>query len=106
LATLRQHVRRRVILMWDRLPAHRSRVVKAALAQHRSWLTVVWLPAYAPDLNPVEQLWAHLEATALATRRSAGVAAQRPQRAPSGPPTSRAGPGLSETHRPFLMREL
>jgi len=66
LAALRHHVRRRVVLMWDRLPAHRSREVKEALAQHRSWLTVVWLPAYAPDLNPVEQLWAHFDATALA----------------------------------------
>ena len=55
-----------MILMWDRLPAHRSRVVKAALGQHRSWLPVVWLPAYAPNLNPVEQLWARLDATALA----------------------------------------
>ena len=24
------------------------------------------LPPYAPELNPVEQLWAHLDATALA----------------------------------------
>ena len=66
LTALRRHVRRRVILVWDRLPAHRSWRVKEALVQHRSWLTVVWLPAYAPDLNPVEQLWAHLDATALA----------------------------------------
>lgn len=66
LAALRRHVPRRVILLWDRLPAHRSRHVKKALVRHRAGLTVEWLPAYAPDLNPVEQLWAHLDATALA----------------------------------------
>ncbi len=65
LAALRHHARRRVILLWDRLPAHRSRQVQEALARHRGWLTVEWLPPYAPDLNPVEQLWAHLDATAL-----------------------------------------
>ncbi len=66
LTALRHHARRRVILVWDRLPAHRSRMVQETLARYRSWLTVEWLPAYAPDLNPVEQLWAHLDATALA----------------------------------------
>ena len=65
LTALRRHVRRRVILLWDRLPAHRSRQVQEALARHRGWLMVEWLSAYAPDLNPVEQLWAHLDATAL-----------------------------------------
>ncbi|MDX2649741.1 transposase [Streptomyces sp. PA03-1a] len=28
----------------------------------RDWLTVHYLPAYAPDLNPVEQVWSHLNA--------------------------------------------
>ena len=66
LAALRRHVRRRVILLWDRLPAHRSQRVKHALEEHRLWLTVEWLPAYAPDLNPLEQFWAHLDTTGLA----------------------------------------
>jgi len=66
LAALRHHVRRRVVLLWDGLPAHRSRAVEEALIEHRAWLTIVRLPAYAPELNPVEQLWAHFDATALA----------------------------------------
>ena len=65
LAALKRYRRRPVILLWDRLPAHRSRLTRAALEGQRSWLTVEWLPAYAPELNPVEQLWAHLDATAL-----------------------------------------
>jgi DDE superfamily endonuclease len=54
---LRRHRRRPVILLWDRLPAHRSRRVALALAQHRKWLRIEWLPCYAPELNPVEPLW-------------------------------------------------
>jgi len=50
---------RRVILVWDRLSAHvRSRKTKAFLAANAGWLAVEPLPGYAPELNPVEQLWA------------------------------------------------
>jgi putative transposase len=66
LNTLRRHRRRPVILLWDRLPAHRSRRVAQALEQHRRWLRIEWLPSYAPELNPVELLWNHLDTTALA----------------------------------------
>ena len=66
LNALKRHRRRPVILLWDGLPAHRSRRTREAIDQHRSWLTVEPLPAYVPELNPVEQLWAHLDATALA----------------------------------------
>ncbi|MFE9687844.1 transposase [Streptomyces sp. NPDC006285] len=31
------------------------------LVAERDWLTVVLLPGYAPDLNPVEGLWAHIK---------------------------------------------
>ncbi len=63
---LRRHRRRPVILLWDRLPAHRSRRVAEAVHQNRTWLQVEWLPAYAPELNPVEPLWDYLDDTALA----------------------------------------
>jgi len=38
------------------LPAHRSTLMHAWLRQG-SWLVVESLPAYAPELNPVEPLW-------------------------------------------------
>ena len=66
LNALRRQRRKRVILLWDRLPAHRSGRVQRTLRQHRPWLSVEWLPAYAPELNPVEPLWDHLDDTALA----------------------------------------
>ena len=53
-------------LLWDGLPAHRSRAMLAWLRTQRSWLVVERLPAYAPDLNPVEGLWSSLKAVELA----------------------------------------
>ena len=52
-------------LLWDGLPAHRSRAMRAWLATQRSWLVVERLPAYAPELNPVEGLWSSLKAVEL-----------------------------------------
>lgn len=66
LSALRRHRRKRVLLVWDRLMAHRSRRVTRARARHRAWLSVEWLPAYACELNPVEPLWDWLDDTALA----------------------------------------
>lgn len=55
---LRRHIRGPVVLFWDGLHAHRSRETRAYLETQRSWLTVHRLPAYAPELNPVEGMWA------------------------------------------------
>ena len=58
LRTLRRHFRgRKLILVWDRLNAHKSREMAGYLASQRRWLRIEWLPPYAPDLNPVETLW-------------------------------------------------
>jgi transposase len=43
-------------LLWDGLPSHRSNATRAWLATQRRWLVVERLPAYAPELNPVEGL--------------------------------------------------
>ena len=39
--------------------------MRAHLNQQRAWLTVERLPPYAPELNPVEFLWANLKGTEL-----------------------------------------
>ncbi|WP_374583037.1 transposase, partial [Frankia sp. CiP3] len=44
-----------IILCWDNLNTHRSAAMRAFLTRYTSWLTVVRLPAYAPDLNPAEE---------------------------------------------------
>jgi transposase len=66
LRALKRHRRRPVLLVWDRLPGHRSRAVRTFLIDNRSWLTVEWLPPYSPQLNPIELLWGHLDNNTLA----------------------------------------
>lgn len=69
LGQLKRHFRRRrVILRWDGLPAHRSRRLREDLAQQRHWLTVERLPAYAPELNPAEPLFGNVKGGELANR--------------------------------------
>ena len=57
-----------VILIWDNLPAHHSIAMVAWLAIQHAWIQVEYLPSYAPDLNPVEGLWANLKGVELANR--------------------------------------
>jgi transposase len=56
----------RATLLWDGLAGHTSGAMKAFLATQRHWLVVERLPAYAPELNPVEALWAQLKGRSLA----------------------------------------
>ena len=49
-------LRRPLLLVCDRLAAHRSAVRQLQKAGC-SWLSVSWLPSYAPELDPVENLW-------------------------------------------------
>jgi transposase len=56
----------KVTLIWDGLPAHRSKAMKAWIARQRRWLVVEQLPAYAPDLNPAELLWGNVKGVDLA----------------------------------------
>jgi transposase len=53
-------------LLWDGLPAHRSKTMQAWLGRQRRWLVVEPLPGYAPELNPVEALWSNLKGVELA----------------------------------------
>ena len=56
LKELRRHLRRRAILIWDRWNVHRS-AARQMTSCHPGWFDFEWLPAYAPDLNPVEHVW-------------------------------------------------
>lgn len=56
---LLRHVPGPMLVIWDGLATHRSRPVKEFVQQHAERLTLERLPAYAPELNPVEYLWGH-----------------------------------------------
>lgn len=56
-----------VVLVLDNGPIHTSKASTAALAA-RPWLTVEWLPRYAPELNAIEATWRDLKRHYLAHR--------------------------------------
>ena len=69
LKALKRQLRgQKIILVWDGLPGHKSRIMNEYLLTQHSWLTVERLPGYAPDLNPVETLWSNLKGQELANR--------------------------------------
>jgi transposase len=59
LQALVRHVASPLLLVWDGLPAHRSRLVRDFLQSLDGWIEWEYLPAYAPELNPVEYIWAY-----------------------------------------------
>lgn len=62
----REFRRRRVVLVWDGLPSHKSAAMQAYLRTERAWLTIERLPGYAPDLNPAELVWGNVKGSELA----------------------------------------
>lgn len=56
---LLRHVKGRIALLWDGLAQHRTRIVRSCLQAHRERVVMVErFPAYAPELNPQEYVWA------------------------------------------------
>lgn len=65
LRQLKQNIRGRMIVVWDRLNAHRS--VKLKRWTHTQIrLCCEYFPPYAPELNPVEYFWSYLKTNPLA----------------------------------------
>ena len=56
-----------VVIVLDNGPIHTSKLSTKALAA-RPWLTVEWLPKYAPELNDIERSWRDLKRHHLANR--------------------------------------
>ena len=65
LKELSRTVRAPIELVWDRLQAHHRGPVGAWLARQRR-VRAHLLPAYAPELNPVELIWGHAKTNPLA----------------------------------------
>lgn len=56
------HYADRWLVIWDRSPIHRRAAVKEYVSSlPRRRIVIEFLPAYAPDLNPVEWGWKHLK---------------------------------------------
>lgn len=62
---VRRQLGRPLIVVWDRWQVHRS-AAKRLARSHAKSIEFEWLPAYAPELNPVESRWSHTKYSQLA----------------------------------------
>ena len=65
LRALHRQLRRKFLLVLDRFNVHRK-AVRVLQTAHPGWFEPEWLPAYAPELNPVEHIWNHSKYSDLA----------------------------------------
>jgi len=69
---LQRHIPGKMLVLWDGAPIHRSVLVRNYVMATQGRIVVEGLPAYAPELNPVEYMWGHLKtheiANLIATR--------------------------------------
>ena len=86
--TLLRCLQRRIVLVIDRWSVHRSGA-RRLLRRFPRRVQIEWLPAYAPELNPDEQVWKHTKYDDLANYipddiRSLGQAIRRSIRQTQG----------------------
>lgn len=48
---------KRLMLLLDNAKYHHARALQPWLHQHRKLLTLLFLPPYSPELNPIERVW-------------------------------------------------
>jgi transposase len=66
LQALRAQLKRKLLIVWDGAAQHGSRILREYLDSTKGAVQMALLPAYSPDPNPVEYLWAWLKRHALA----------------------------------------
>ncbi|MBZ9753587.1 IS630 family transposase [Deinococcus sp. HMF7604] len=59
-----RHIAGEVVVVLDRAMIHRAKVVQACVARHAR-LSLVYLPGDAPELNPIELVWADVKRNVL-----------------------------------------
>ena len=64
-ASMLDHFPQGIILVWDRWSVHRS-AARRLQERFPCRVRIEWLPAYAPELNPTEQVWNRSKYTDLA----------------------------------------
>ena len=61
LGALKRQIKKPLLVIWDGAAIHRSRKLNAWLVELNGHIAVARLPPYAPELNPVEAIWAYLK---------------------------------------------
>ena len=59
-------IHRKLLIIWDGLPAHRSRMLRHCVESLDGHIPLERLPAYAPELNSVEYLFVYAKQSELA----------------------------------------
>ena len=65
LKALSESIGKKLLIVWDRLQAHRSRLVREYVEPQQGTIALEYLPPYAPELNPVGYIWAYLKSHAM-----------------------------------------
>jgi transposase len=76
LRDLKRHLGSRLGLIWDNLGLHKSTALRGFLGRQRS-IRVWYLPPYAPELNPIELVWAQAKLGPLANWAPENITALR-----------------------------
>lgn len=74
LGALMRHIARPLLIVWDGVGPHKSRALRAWLEEQNGRIAISFLPAYAPELNPVEAIWAYLKKHEIANLCPANLA--------------------------------
>lgn len=53
----RQYPNQKVIMVVDNVRYHHAKRLKPILEKYKDKFQLVYLPAYSPDLNPIERVW-------------------------------------------------
>lgn len=61
----------RIVLVWDNWPVHLHEKVLACAWEQQ--IELMWLPTYAPWLNPIEKMWRWLKAQVLTVHRNSAA---------------------------------
>jgi transposase len=61
LAALKRQIGKPLLIVWDGVGTHKSRRVREWLEAQDGRIGIAFLPPYAPELNPVEAIWAYLK---------------------------------------------
>ena len=64
---------KKLLLIWDGLPAHRAKIIREYALHERGWLRLERFPAYAPELNPIEYLWSAMKRKDIANHIPGGL---------------------------------